>query len=404
VKRRLEDLAVLGGPPAFDAPLHVGRPNIGSRDALASRLEEILDRNWLTNDGPCIDEFEARLAEMLGVRNVVATCNGTAALGLLLAASELQGEVILPSLTFIATAHAVRSHGLKPVFADVDPATCTLDPAAVEESITPETAAILGVHLWGRLCDVDGLAEVAARHGKPLLLDAAQAFGCSREGGSAGSFGEGAAFSFHATKVCNSFEGGAVATDDDGLAQRVRLRRNFGFADLDRVEALGTNAKMAEFAAAMGITSLESLDEFIDTNRSNFGYYQRGLEEIPGMELLPYPEDETSNCHYIVAFLDERVSGVTRDELVETLNAENILARRYFYPGCHRMEPYRGESSGIGASLPVTEKLLSEVVCLPTGMAVGEADVSSICEVIGLALRAGAELSGRLKSRTPTGG
>jgi dTDP-4-amino-4,6-dideoxygalactose transaminase len=404
VKRDLGDLAVLGGPPAFDSPLHVGRPNIGSREALTGRLNEILDRNWLTNDGPCVAEFEERVAEMLGVGNVVATSSGTSALELLLDARELHGEVILPSLTFIATAHAVRSRGLTPVFADVDPDTCTLDPGSVEESMTSETAAILGVHLWGRLCDVDGLAEVAARHGKPMLLDSAQAFGCSRQGRSAGSFGDGAAFSFHATKVCNSFEGGAVATDDDAIAERVRLLRNFGFSELDRVEVLGTNAKMPEFSAAMGITSLESLEEFISRNRSNYACYLRALEGVPGIRLLHYPEDEASNYHYIVGFVDEQVSAVSRDELIETLSAENVLARRYFYPGCHRMEPHRGEPSGERASLPVTEKLLAQVVCLPTGMAIDEPDVSTICEIIRVALTGGEELSARLRSRVPTGG
>jgi dTDP-4-amino-4,6-dideoxygalactose transaminase len=404
VKRDLEDLAVLGGPPAFDSPLHVGRPNIGSREALTGRLNEILDRNWLTNDGPCVAEFEERVAEMLGVGNVIATSSGTSALELLLDARELHGEVILPSLTFIATAHAVRSRGLTPVFAEVDPDTCMLDPGSVGESITLETAAILGVHLWGRLCDVDGLAEVATKHGKPLLLDAAQAFGCSRQGRSAGSPGDGAAFSFHATKVCNSFEGGAVATDDDGLAERLRLLRNFGFSELDRVEVLGTNAKMPEFSAAMGITSLESLDEFISRNRSNHTCYLRALEGVPGIRLLHYPEDETSNYHYVVGFVDEQVSAISRDELIETLSAENVLARRYFYPGCHRMEPYRGEPSGERVSLPVTEKLLEQVVCLPTGMAIDEPDVAAICEIIRLALTDGEELSGRLRSRAPTGG
>jgi dTDP-4-amino-4,6-dideoxygalactose transaminase len=404
VKQHLEDLAVLGGPPAFDTPLHVGRPNIGSREVLAGRLAEILDRNWLTNDGPCVAEFEGRVAEMLAVGNVVATCNGTAALELLLDARELHGEVVLPSLTFIATAHAVRSRGLTPVFADVDPRTCTLDPGSVEELMTSETAAILGVHLWGRLCDVDGLAEVAVRHGKPLLLDAAQAFGCSRQGRSAGSFGDGAAFSFHATKVCNSFEGGVVATDDDDLAERVRLLRNFGFSNLDRVEMLGTNAKMPEFSAAMGLTSLESFDEFIARNKSNHACYRRAVEGVPGIQLLDYPGDETSNYHYIVGFVDERVSEITRDELIETLSAENILARRYFYPGCHRMEPYRGESFGMGATLPVTERLLSQVVCLPTGMAIDETHVLTICEILRLALTDGEQLSVRLRSKMPTDG
>jgi dTDP-4-amino-4,6-dideoxygalactose transaminase len=399
MKRGIEDLAVLGGAPAFEEPLHVGYPNVGSRAALSERLEEILDRNWLTNDGPVVTEFEERLRAELGVENVVATCNGTSALELLLDAHKLRGEVILPSLTFVASAHAVRSRGLTPVFADVDPETCTLDPVAVKALISPDTAAILGVHLWGRLADVDGLAEVAERHGVLLLFDAAQAFGCARSGSSAGAFGAGAAFSFHATKVLNSFEGGAIATDDSALAERLRLRRSFGFSDIDQVESWGTNAKMAEIAGAMGITSLESLPQFIARNRSNYESYRSELEGIPGFRLLPYPEGEPSNFHYVVGFVDEPLAGLGRDPLVETLRAENILARRYFHPGCHRMQPYAAEASGMKSNLPMTEKLLAKVVCLPTGMAVDSTDISKICDVVRCALAQGEELGTRIAER-----
>lgn len=396
MKAAIEDLAVLGADPAFTEPRHVGYPNVGSRRLLSERLDEILDRNWLTNDGPVVTEFEERLADELGVENVVATCNGTSALELLLDAHELRGEVILPSLTFVASAHAIRSRGLNPVFADVDPNTCTLDPAALERLISPDTAAIMGVHLWGRLADVDGLGDVAARHDALLLFDAAHAFGCAREGRSAGTFGAGAAFSFHATKVLNCFEGGAIATDDTALAERLRLRRSFGFSDIDQVESWGTNAKMAEVAGAMGLTSLESLPEFIDRNRANYETYVQQLKGVPGFRLLPYPEGEASNFHYIVGFVDERVAGLGRDQLVEALRAENVLARRYFHPGCHRMQPYAAEPAGRDAELPVTEELLAQVICLPTGMAIDTTDISKICGIIRCALAAGDELAARI--------
>lgn len=396
MKTHVDELALFGGPPEFDAPLHVGRPNLGNREGLTTRLDDILDRAWLTNDGPYVQEFERRLEDMLGVAHCVATCNATAGLELLLAARGLDGEVILPSLTFVATAHAVRWRGLVPVFADVDPATCTLDPDRAEELVSPRTSAILGVHLWGHACDVDGLAQVARRHDLTLIFDAAQAFGCSYDGQAVGGFGNAEVFSFHATKVCNSFEGGAVATNDLELAEGLRVMRNFGFSGTDEVASLGTNAKMTEVAAAMGITSLEALSTFVERNRVNHACYREGLDDVTGFELRAYPPGERTNHHYVVGLLDSTEAGLGRDDLVEVLEAEGVLARRYFYPGCHRMEPYRSESPGAAERFPVTESILERVVSLPTGMAVEEDAIRRICQIIRFAVKHGAEVRRRL--------
>ncbi|HLB83912.1 MAG TPA: aminotransferase class I/II-fold pyridoxal phosphate-dependent enzyme, partial [Steroidobacteraceae bacterium] len=233
-KERVEDLAIAGGPPAFRESLHVGRPNIGDRARLLERINDLLDRRWLTNDGRYVRELEAELARRIGVRHCLAVCNATLGLQLAARALDLSGEVIVPAFTFVATAHALQWLGIAPVFADIDPRTHNIDPAHVEALVNERTTGILGVHLWGRACDVRALAAIARRHRLRLLFDAAHAFGCSHDGRSLGSFGDAEVLSFHATKYVNSFEGGAVTTDDDTLAARVRAMRNFGLAGGDR--------------------------------------------------------------------------------------------------------------------------------------------------------------------------
>ncbi|MGB8644432.1 MAG: aminotransferase class I/II-fold pyridoxal phosphate-dependent enzyme [Anaerolineae bacterium] len=399
-KKSASDLAVLGGPPGFDDKLHVGRPNIGDRERLLARINEILDRRWLTNNGVCVQEFERRVAELVGVKHCIAVCNATVALEIAIRALELKGEVIVPSFTFIATAHALQWQEITPVFCDIDPATHNLDPNKIEAMITPRTTGIIGVHVWGRPCDVDALREIAARHHLKLMFDAAHAFGCSYHGEMIGHFGEAEIFSFHATKFFNTFEGGAVVTDNDDLANRIRLMTNFGFAGYDRVIYIGTNGKMTEVSAAMGLTGLESLDDFVSTNRRNYLEYRRGLEGAPGIGLISYDERERNNYQYIILEVDERAAGLSRDELVQVLQAENVLARRYFYPGCHQMEPYRSYFPHAGLLLTETEKLTERVMSLPNGTAVGPAEVASICKVIRLAAANGAAVRAALAGRT----
>jgi dTDP-4-amino-4,6-dideoxygalactose transaminase len=376
------DLAIFGGAPAFANPLHVGAPNIGDRRELTKRIEDILDRRWLSNNGIYVQEFERCIAELIGVRHCVAMCNATVALEITIRALDLTGEVIVPSLTFIATAHALQWQQITPVFCDIDPLTCNLDPSRVAELITPRTTGIIGVHLWGRPCPVEELAELAVARHLRLIYDAAHAFGCSHKGTLTGNFGDAEVFSFHATKFCNSFEGGAVVTNDDDLAKRLRLMRNFGFVGYDQVDYIGTNGKMCEIAAAMGLTSLESLDHFVAVNYRNYKRYHRLLAHVPGVRLLEYDEREQCNYQYIVLDIDEESAGLSRDQLIAILWAENVRARRYFYPGCHRMEPYRTLYPDAGAMLPVTEALVERVVILPTGAAVSAGDVAQVCELI----------------------
>jgi dTDP-4-amino-4,6-dideoxygalactose transaminase len=397
MKSGVEDFAVFGGAPAFATTLHVGRPNLGRRDRLFDRLNDLLDRRWLSNDGPYVQELETALASRLGVRHAIAVANGTVGLDIAIRAAGLSGEIIVPSFTFVATSHVLLWQGLTPIFCDVDPATHNLSPERVAALITPRVTGIIGVHIWGRASAVDELDDIARRHGLTLLYDAAHALLCSHRGRMIGGFGRAEVFSFHATKFVNSFEGGAIATDDDDLAQRARLMRNFGFTDYDEVNALGTNGKMSEASAAMGLTSLESADEFIAVNRRNYLAYSRDLVAVPGVDLVAYADTEHNNYQYIVVEVDRERAGLSRDQLQGLLWAENIGVRRYFYPGCHRMEPYRSMARYRGLDLPATDALASRVLCLPTGTAVDVEAIEAICDVIALAVRHGPEIARRLR-------
>jgi dTDP-4-amino-4,6-dideoxygalactose transaminase len=246
---------------------------------------------------------------------------------------------------------------------------------------------------------VEALEELARRRGLKLLFDAAHAFGCSHEGQMIGSFGHAEVFSFHATKFFNTFEGGAVATNDDDLAEKIRLMKNFGFAGYDNVIHVGTNGKMSEVSAAMGLTGLESLDEFIAVNRRNYQCYQQELGDIDGIRLIDYDESERCNYQYVVLEIDEAITGISRDQLVEVLHAENVLARRYFYPGCHLMEPYRSHFPHARLLLPVTEGLTQRVLSLPTGTAVGPDEITAIGQIFRIVTAHGAEISSRLRGQ-----
>ena len=381
-KTRFEDLAIAGAPPAFVEPLHVGRPNIGNRQRLMERIEAVIDSRWFSNNGPRVQEFEREAARLLGVKHFIAMCNGTIALEIAIRALGFKGEVIVPSFTFIATAHSLQWQEITPVFCDIDPFTHNIDPVAAEKLITPRTTGIIGVHVWGRPCNIPALEDLALRRNLGLLFDASHAFGCSADGKMIGNFGRAEVFSFHATKFLNTFEGGAVTTGDDDLAQRIRLMKNFGFAGYDNVVYPGTNGKMTEMSAVMGLTGLESMDEFIAVNRRNYHQYAAELAGIPGISLSVYDESQQCNYQYVTLEVDERHAGLSRDELVTVLQSENILARRYFYPGCHNMEPYKSFFPNAHLVLPETAELARRILVLPTGTAVGEAEVSTICQII----------------------
>lgn len=394
VKQKFDDLALFGGPAEFPQPLCVGRPTVGDRSRFLERLNGALDEQWLTNGGPLVREFEERVAEVAGTRNAVATCNATMALQLLYMATELTGEVIMSPMTYVATAHAARILGLTPVFCDIDPATGCLDPRAAEAAVTSRTSAIVPVHLWGRPSAIDELEKVADRHGLRLLFDAAHALGCTYQGRPIGGFGGAEVFSFHATKVVNSFEGGAVVTDDDDLAGRLRSLRSFGFGPDGNSQRTGTNAKMSEAAAAMGLTSLEAFGETVLHNRANLAHYASELAGLDGVQVVTYDEDQSPNCQYVVVKVDENVTGIHRDLLMRVLAEENIVTQRYFSPACHQVEPYRTERP---VELPHTERLAEQVLALPTGPTVSAADIRRVCAVVRCAVGQGPVVTDRFR-------
>lgn len=360
-----DDLAISGAPPLFSKPKVVGYPRIGDRQRFHEIVDDILDRRWLTNNGTYLQELTGRLQAFLGVKHVIPICNATVGLELATKVLGLSGEVLVPSFTFIATAHILHWLGIKPVFVDVDPVTHCIDPEKTEALITEKTTGILGVHLWGNPCDTVALQALADKHGLKLFYDAAHAFGCSLpDGRMIGNFGSCEVFSFHATKIFNTLEGGAITTNDDALAELLRKSINFGFAGEGNVACAGTNAKLNEVSAAMGLVNLEAFPGFVSECEGNYKIYREVIAEIEGIELMSLQEDH-ANYHYIVANIDAERYGMTRDELYGILLRENVIAQRYFYPGCHEAEPYRTLYPDTSKNLPVTVDLCKRVMVLP---------------------------------------
>jgi len=399
-KRSIGDLALLGGPALFATPLHVGRPNIGDRERLFARLSEALDRRVLTNGGPLVQEFEARIAGMLGVRHALAVNNATIGLQIAARAAGMRGEVIVPAFTFVATAGALEWMGMEPVFADIRPGALTIDPAEIDRLVTPRTTGIVGVHVWGIPCDTTALEAAARRHDLAVIYDAAHAFACAHGERMVGGSGQAEVFSFLATKFVNAFAGGAITTDDDALAERVEGLRNFGFEEYDRTVGPGINGKMSEASAAMGLTSLDALPAIVDTNLANAAAYARATEGIPGLTMLTPDRAARCNAQYVAARIDGHVAGIDRDTLHDVLHAEQVLVRRYFHPGVHRLEPYASRPGG-PPSLPHTEALGREVLVLPTGTAVGTTEIDAIIDVLRFSIAHAQAIGARRPAATP---
>ncbi|MDX6303509.1 MAG: hypothetical protein QOI77_478 [Blastocatellia bacterium] len=396
-------LALLGGEPAFSEALHVGRPNIGDREKFEARVRDILDERWLTNSGRYVQEFERRIAKLVGVRHCIATCNATTALEISIRALGMTGEVIVPSFTFVATAHALQWQGITPVFCDINPQTYNLDPRQVEEMITERTTGIIPVHVFGRPCDVEALTRIASERDLKLLFDSAHALGCSYQGRLIGGFGQAEVLCFHATKFINSMEGGAVVTNDDELARRIRLMKNFGISQYDRTDEIGINGKMTEVCAAMGMTSLDAMDEIVAINRRNWEAYRENLTAFPGISLIEYDPAEQNNYHYVVIEIDPEKAPLNREELWAVLHKENVLVRRYFWPGCHRLEPYGSLYPNAHLSLPQTERVSEQVMTLPTGQTITPEIIRVVCDIIRAAFENAAEIRKVLEERTTAG-
>ena len=364
----------------FDAPVYVTRPHIPTLEAYAKALSPAWDRQWLTNDGILHVHLESALAARFGVPCLRLFCNGTVALLTALQALELEdGEVITTPFTFAATVNTLHWRRLRPVFCDIDPHSCNLDPVGIEALITDKTRAILPVHVYGRPCDVEAIQSVANRHGLPVLYDAAHAFDVEYKGKSILHYGTMSMLSFHATKLFNTAEGGALASPDPQQHELLRQLKNFGIADEDTMIAPGINGKMSELHAALGLTQLDNVGEEVKNRRRIATLYNKQLAAIPGLTIPEFDGDNIkSNYAYYPLRVESEAYGMSRDLLYGQLKKFNVHARRYFHPLCSTSSWCFVEHG----RLPVAEAAAQEMLCLPLYGSLPLDDASVICDVM----------------------
>jgi len=344
-------------------------------------LEEIWATRRLTNAGPFHQQLEQALAEYLGVEHLCLFANGTLALVTALQALRITGEVITTPYSFVATAHSLLWNDLKPVFVDIDPVTCNLDPASIEKAITPSTSAILPVHCYGTPCDVDAIQTIADTYGLKVIYDAAHCFGVRQSGTSVLRHGDLSILSFHATKVFNTFEGGAIICPDAKTKKRIDYLKNFGFADEVTVVAPGINGKMSEINAAFGMLQLRHIDNALAQRKLIDQDYRQQLEGVQGIRLMSRRPELTANYSYFPIFIEQSYP-LSRDQVYDLMRDHNILARRYFYPLISEFPMYRGLASAANELLPVAEKTSRQVLCLPIYPDLAQEVVSTICRLL----------------------
>lgn len=358
--------------------LNVAQPIIPDFDRFASYLQIAFSERRFTNDGPLLSLLELRLRELIAARNLILVSNGTMALQLVLQALGVKGEVITTPFTFCATTHSIIWAGAHPVFVDIDPHNLTIDPAQIEAAITPRTEAILGVHVYGRICNVEAIQRIADKHGLAVVYDAAHAFNAAYRGTPIGHFGNAVAYSFHATKMFHTGEGGAIETSNSELAEKLRRLRNFGIESEDSITQCGTNAKMSELSAAMGLAVLSKLGEEGRARSKLRNLYNHALSGITGITLFPGPEDSTTDIYYIIRFNADNIH--LRDQAQAQLKRQGIMTRKYFYPLTNDAVFGLGERQT--AALPVALKASRNVLALPFHSEVSERDVENIANVL----------------------
>lgn len=342
----------------------VTQPFLPELSEFVPYLEQIWDNRWLTNNGPFHQELEAKLAEYLGVEHVSLFNNATIALITALQAMRIHGEVITTPYSFVATSHSIMWNGLEPVFVDIDPTTFNIDPAKIEAAITPRTTAIMPVHCYSNPCDVEAIQKIADNYGLKVIYDAAHAFGVNYKGESLLKWGDLSILSFHATKVFNTFEGGAIISPDAKTKQRIDRLKNFGIADELTVTAPGINGKMSEINAAFGLVQLKHIDDAMAQRQAVDSRYRSELAEVTGITLYQHDINANSNFSYFPIIVEAEYP-LSRDELYEKLKANGILSRRYFYPLISNMPMYRGLPTADAVHLPLANALAEKVLCLP---------------------------------------
>jgi dTDP-4-amino-4,6-dideoxygalactose transaminase len=366
---------------ASATPIHVTQPHLPALDDFIPLLREIWDRKVLTNGGPFHQRLEAALAEHLGVGHIALFANATLALVTALQALRITGEVITTPYSFVATAHSLLWNGIQPVFVDIDPETLNLDPARIEAAITPRTTAIMPVHCYGRPCDVAAIQRIADSYNLKVIYDAAHAFGVRTDAGSVLAHGDLSVLSFHATKVFNTFEGGAIVCPDARTKTRIDHLKNFGFVDEVTVVAPGINGKMNEFQAALGLLQLQGIDAAIARRRAIDARYREALAGVRGIRCVA-PHRDAANNHSYFPILVGPEFPLARDALYALLKARGIHGRRYFHPLITQFPMYRGLPSAAAGHLPVATAVAQQVICLPIYPALADADVDRVCEVI----------------------
>jgi len=369
-------------PVPFSKPIYVTRPSLPSIEKLYEKLEEIWDSGFVTNMGPQHNAFENRLKKYMRVQNLCLFCNGTLALQLGCQTLRVSGEIITTPFTFPATTHVLYWNRIQPVFCDIDPYTYNIDPDRIESLITQDTTAIMPVHVFGYPCNTERIQEIANRHGLRVIYDAAHAFGVELNGIPIGNFGDISMFSFHATKVFHTIEGGALTFHDKCLEERLNYAKNFGFKDEETIVVPGINAKMNEIQAAIGLLQLEGFEKERLWRKRLTYFYKSLLKDIPGIYVRSIPPNVRHNFYNMVVTIDENDFGISRDKLHLELKFYNIITRKYFHPICSHFQCYRNHVSSSPKNLEIAEKISSSVLTLPLFSMMNLDDVKKICDTL----------------------
>lgn len=356
----------------------VTSPLLPSLDDFMPYLQDIWNRKWLTNNGHYHQELEKALCEYLKVPYISLFTNGTLPLITALQALRITGEVITTPYSFVATTHSLWWNGIKPVFVDIDPVTGNLDPDKIEAAITPRTTAIMPVHVYGQPCDTKRIQEIADKYGLKVIYDAAHAFGVEVNGESILNAGDMSTLSFHATKVYNTIEGGALVMHDEATKKRIDYLKNFGFANETTVVAPGINSKMDEVRSAYGLLNLKQVDAAIEARHKVADQYREALRNVPGIRVIEDIPGVRHNYSYFPIFIDMEKYGMTRDELYFKMKENNVLGRRYFYPLISEFSTYRGLESARPENLPVATHIANTVICLPMYHSLTDDDIKRI--------------------------
>lgn len=368
-------------PTPKNNSIPVTKPFLPPLEEFIPYLEQIWENRWLTNNGPFHQRLEAELCNYLGIQHISLFTNGTIALVTALQALRITGEVITTPFSFVATSHSLLWNNLKPVFVDIDPKNFNLDPAKIEEAITPHTTAIMPVHCYANPCDVEAIQRIADNYGLRIIYDAAHAFGIKYKNQSLLRHGDLCVLSFHATKVFNTFEGGAIISQDAKTKQRIDYLKNFGFADEVTITAPGINGKMSEFQAAFGLLQLKYVGEAI-SHRKEIDYrYRAALNNTIGITIPTPPNDATRNYSYFPILVEKNYQ-LTRDELYMKFREKKILARRYFYPLISEMPMYRGLASSASSNLMIASEIANKVLCLPIYADLSKPEQDTIIQII----------------------